>query len=92
MTINVHYYGQIGQAIRLDDEPIDCGAPIGLTDFLRMLADRHGDEFRRQVFYEAGEVRTSLLITINDSAVSVTSDPKLQDGDEVTLLPPISGG
>ena len=92
MNITVHYCGQIGQAIELDGEAIECAESIPLADLLNDLAGRHGDAFRRLVFDDAGEVRTSLLITINDNAVRLSSPPTLEEGDELTLLPPISGG
>ena len=92
MNITVNYCGQIGQAIGLDREAIECAPSIPHVDLLKNLADRHGETFRQFIFADADQVRTSLLITINDSAVSLSSPPALRDGDEVTLLPPIAGG
>ena len=92
MNITVNYCGQIGQILHLEREEIECAAPIRLVDLLNDLADRHGETFRRLVFHDAGQIRTSLLITVNDNAVPLSSLPALQDKDELTLLPPIAGG
>jgi molybdopterin converting factor small subunit len=92
MNITVNYCGQIGQAIKLDREEIECASSIPLVNLLNDLADRHGETFRHLIFDDADQVRSSLLITINDSAVSLSSPPTLQERDELTLLPPIAGG
>jgi molybdopterin converting factor small subunit len=56
------------------------------------LADRHGESVRRFLLDPQGQPSRSLLITINDTMVHDLSTAVLQTGDEVALLPPISGG
>jgi sulfur carrier protein ThiS len=73
----------------------DMELPEGstLADLLRRLADRRRDAETHLLTPER-EPRPSLLIVVNDAAVSAreAATVQLNPGDIVTLLPPIAGG
>ncbi len=92
MKVTIHYLGQLEQLAGKPSETRELRQPVRLSDLLADLAGHYGDEFRRMVTDETGGPRSSLLVVMNGEAVSKTSSPALQDGDEVTLLPPIAGG
>jgi molybdopterin converting factor small subunit len=92
MNITVSYGGQLAHAIGRKREKVECKGPIELPALLADLAVRHGDAIRPFLFDEGGSIRKSLLVALNDSSVNLSLPPTLNEGDEVTLLPPISGG
>jgi len=92
LNLTVHYYGQLGHAVGKACETIDCPKPISLQQMLLRLVDTHGEVVRRFVFNAEGQPSKSLMIAVNDTLVNPASAPRLQAGDEIALLPPISGG
>lgn len=92
MNVTIHYYGQLGHAVGRLQEMIDCPDSISLQQLLQRLVDHHGESMRRFVFNAQGEPSKSLMIAVNDTLVNAAAAPTLQAGDEVVLLPPISGG
>jgi molybdopterin converting factor small subunit len=92
LNLTVYYFGQLGQAVGLEQEPVNCPESISLPQLLQQLVDRHGESVRRFVFDSQGQPSRSLLITINDTMVDNPSGSVLHAGDAVALLPPIAGG
>jgi MoaD family protein len=90
MPVTVHYFAQIRRAAGCASEQVDVEPGITLGGLLLQLADRHGAEFRRLLLDEAGGLQKSVLVFVGQHpADGVTV---LQDGDEVTILTPMSGG
>ena len=57
------------------------------------LAKKYGSEIRRRLFDEEGRLRRYINIYVNDRGLSHQEiDMRLQDGDEVLILPAVSGG
>lgn len=92
MNVTVNYFGQLRQIVGRDSEPRECADSMGLGDLLADLAGEHGSEFRGMLMDEAGELRAYLLILVNGETIDKKAVCPLQDGDEITLLPPIAGG
>lgn len=92
MKVTVNYFGQLRQLAGRDAESRDRDAGLTLGDLLADAAREHGEEFKSILMDDAGELRPFLLILVNGTAVSKSASLTLQDGDEVTLLTPLSGG
>lgn len=71
---------------------------IELTDkeqihlLLERLVERYDSKFGDILFDKNGDYRHSNLIVINQCQVNYDEDSVLNDGDQVTLMSPISGG
>jgi molybdopterin converting factor small subunit len=84
---------QLRGAVGCAEEVIELSAACSLTQLLNHLATIHGAA-RTHFVTEAGHARPSLLVVVNDSAVSAreAATTVLHADDTVTLLPPIAGG
>ena len=92
MKVTVNYYGQLKQITNKDSESCDLSEQTDLNQMLAGLASQYGDKFKDFVFDQAGEIRVSLMISVNDNVVDKKPAPCLKDGDEVSILTPIAGG
>ena len=93
ITVTVHYYNMLRRITGLAREELKLTEGVGVNGALRCLADRHGPAFAELLFSPSGELASHLVIFVNEQLiVSGEPVPTLADGDEVKLLPAISGG
>jgi len=78
----VHMGGQ--REVELEAESV--------RDLVMKLADRFGAELRNRLLDEEMRLRRFVNLYVNDSLVSWDEDRPLRDGDEVLILPAVSGG
>ena len=92
MKIRVRYIAQARQAAKMSAEVLEFDAAISAQDVLRRISDTHGVNIRRLLLDERGEIHTSLLIFVNGQQLAAGAALILNDGDEMELVPPMSGG
>lgn len=66
-----------------------------LRELLDILVDRYGEDFRKIIYREESkELRRGMRILINGRDIGVLGglDAGLEEGDQVSFLPPLSGG
>lgn len=81
----------IGQ--RLTEIELPGGSTV--YDFLTYLRERWGDEFSTRLFNpESGTVLPYVQIMVNGQSINFLKgmETPLKEGDEVLILPPVSGG
>ncbi len=93
MNLRVQYMAQLRAAVGRTEEAVELPEGNSLADLLNQLADTHS-EARSHFVTETGQARPSLLMVVNDSAVSAreAATTALHSEDVVILLPPIAGG
>lgn len=93
MKLRVQYMAQLRTLIGQAEEVIELPEASRLSDLLAHLATSHRGA-RSHFVTETGQARPSLVIVINDSAISArdAATTGLHSNDVVTLLPPIAGG
>jgi molybdopterin converting factor small subunit len=78
-----------------DQTVIDLPAGATLSELLSIMADRWGDEFATNIL-QPGKSTTlphiRLLINGRDIAFLNRFETRLNDEDEVMILPPVAGG
>lgn len=92
MTVHLEYTAQLKQAAGTSRETLDVPEGETLRGACRLAAARHGDEFRRLLLTAEGTLQPALLVFHCDQPLLPNADPLLQDGETITLMPPISGG
>ena len=92
MNVTMEYFGQIRQSAGAESEATVLAAGATALDAVTAAAARHGAAFRRIVLDDAGALRRSVMVLVNDTPVSKASPPALKDGDRVKLLAAIAGG
>ena len=92
MKVTVNYLGQIRQLVGKDSEPRSADDDDGLDTLIGDLARDHGPSFAEMVLDAGGRIQPFLLVLVNGAAIDKSTPPALNEGDEVTLMPPLAGG
>jgi len=93
MKIDVQLMGQLRGTLAQDQLELDLPPAATVQDALQALTERCVSA-KQQFLTEQGKLQPSLLLVVNDRAIPAqqTSSVVLRDGDQLTILPPISGG
>ncbi len=95
MKVRVSYFGFLRVKFNSTSEDIRMSKGSRLCDLLQHLAKRYGEHFKSYVFDPVGtEVRSDVLVNINDVPVQQIQglDTRLNEGDQVDVLPLFTGG
>jgi sulfur-carrier protein len=94
MKLRIQYSAQLRTVAGRSEDELDLSEAVNLLELLRRLAADHSREFATHLLTESGEVRPSLLLAVNGTAVSAgaAAATELKTGDVVLLMPPIAGG
>ena len=92
MKIRIKLMGQARAAIGRGSDEIDCADSASVAFALNALAEKHGDALRRILFDDRNKPHTSVMLFVNDEQVVALQSCVLNEGDELTIMPPISGG
>ena len=93
MKLCVQYMAQLRPLIGCSDEQVDLPEGTNVARLLTQLATAQ-PAAATHLLTATGQMRPSLLVARNGAAISVAeaATTVLQDGDVITLLPPIAGG
>ncbi len=81
MKISVLYFASLRQAVGTPNETIEIADGATLDDLVAEVGRRHS---------AVEKFRTSMMLARNQEWVDGAST--LSDGDEIALMPPVSGG
>ena len=93
MRVRVQFTAQLRTAIGRSSDELELPDGSSVTALIESLAARF-TEARPHLLTADGQPHRSLLVVVNDAAVTAASatEGRLRDGDTVTLMPPIAGG
>lgn len=93
MKVKAKFFALIRELAGTKEVEVEVEGGMRVIDLLRELANTLPPKFREYVF-EGNEVSRFLIILINGRGISEMRglETELKDGDEVALLPPVSGG
>lgn len=96
MKVKVEYLGHIRNIIGSGrQEEVEIEEEASIADLLMVLSEKYGEPFKKAVYEKRGtDVKSNYIITVNGYLLNQLSgiETKLQNGDEITLLPIVSGG
>lgn len=92
MTIQIHYRGQLATAMGVDSEDIEIDHHSSVSAILQDLAKRAGPDFASIALDDDGVPRRTLLIAVDGEQVADYGKELAAGTNEITLIPPISGG
>lgn len=81
MVLRIVYFALLRERLGRSEESLELPAPATVADALAALKERHA---------QLAGMSRSLLLAVNQALVP--ADFPLSDGDELALLPPVSGG
>ena len=89
MRVTVEFFGPAREAAGQARLPVDCDGPVTAPDLVARLARERGGRLAHLLLAH-DRLAPSVLVAVND--VQVPGPAPLKDGDEITVLPPVSGG
>jgi MoaD family protein len=95
LKIRVQYFASVRELVGLREEILDVEEKATVLDVLRVLARRHGEEFREYIFNPGTEgPRSHLQFLVNeDSILSLNGlSTVLPDNSSLAIFPPVAGG
>jgi MoaD family protein len=95
MRVQVQYLGPIRLHSNKKAEEIELVEESSTLDLLRMLSNKYGDLFRKEILDEKKQnIAEGMIVTINGRAIGQLGgmSTSLKDGDDVILLPFFAGG
>ncbi len=92
MKVKVLYWAQIKKAAKTENEVVEVEDSTTPRQLVKKVAEDHGDPLRGFLLEEDGEPRKHLLLIVGDRHVNWDDEEALKDGEELTIMPPISGG
>lgn len=95
MKITLHTIMGIKDVVGQRLTEIDLPLESTIADFLIYIKDRWGESLTTHLFDpENGEILTHVRIMVNGQTISFLDGVStvLKEGDEVLILPPVSGG
>lgn len=95
MKIRVQYFASVRELVGLREEILDVEEKATVLDVLRVLARRHGEEFREYVFNPGTESpRSHLQFLVNEDSISSLNglSTVLPDNSSLAIFPPVAGG
>ena len=84
MNIRLLYFARLREVFGVNKEDLDLPSPATLADLLEALGARGG------VWAQELAPGRAFRLAVNQDIT--TQDAPLQDGDEVAIFPPVTGG
>ena len=96
LRVKVDYLGSIKQTLGLrQSEEIELRDDASLFDLLHMLAEKHGEAFKKSV-YEPKDIdlKPYYILSVNGVLLNQLSglETALKDGDRLIFMPVVTGG
>ena len=92
MSITIEYMAQVKTAAGVSRDSISATTIHTVSQLLHHCAEMHGEALRKILFDDNGKIRPSLLISVNGKQIFPNDSSKVDDGDDVLVISPMSGG
>ncbi len=90
--IHLVYTGQLRSAVGMSEDALEFEQPARLSEVLTAAAEKRGEAARRILLSGDGTIQRALVLMIGDAQVPRGTDPVLENGAQLTIMTPISGG
>jgi molybdopterin synthase sulfur carrier subunit len=96
LKVKVEFLGHVRNVIGSNrEEEVEISEGSSIADLLAMLSEKYGEPFKKAVYEKSGaDVKSNYIITVNGYLLNQLNgvETKLKNGDQVILLPIVSGG
>ncbi|MBN1245582.1 MoaD/ThiS family protein [Candidatus Bathyarchaeota archaeon] len=96
MKVTVDYLGSIKQTLGLKQaEQMELKDNAAVYDLLSMLAEKHGEPFKKTVYEPKDpDLKPHYILSVNGLLLNQLNgiETKLKDGDRLILMPVVTGG
>jgi molybdopterin converting factor small subunit len=92
MKVTVEYFAQAREAAGVVREVIDVAVPCTPQMLITQLAQERGGRLASLLLTGDGRLSSGVLLVVGNRQVPVDELLTLRDGDEVLVMPAVSGG
>ena len=92
MKISIHLLGQARQLATREHLEIELPDGSCVNDALPAILEGADQRLATVLADEDGKLRSSVMAILRDETIDPSKSDLLQDKDELSLLPPMSGG
>jgi molybdopterin synthase sulfur carrier subunit len=96
LNVTVEYLGYIKQTLGVEQaERFELKDDASVADLLFLLAEKHGESFKKAVYEPKGlDLKPHYILSVNGLLLNQLNgiETKLKDGDRVVLMPVVTGG
>ncbi len=92
MKIQVEYYAHLRDAAGVGREELEVPEGATIEQLARTIAQKHGPRMRQLLLDSQGKPAAHLVFAVGDRQISAGECVVLHDRDQISILPPISGG
>jgi len=96
LKVTIDYLGSIRQTLGLKQaEQVELKDDSSVCDLLSLLAEKHGESFKKAVYEPKGlDLKPFHILSVNGLLLNQLNgiETKLKDGDRVILMPVVTGG
>lgn len=96
MKVKVAYLGHIKNILGIErEEEIEIREGASVADLLIELSNEYGEPFKKAVYEKAGtDVKPNFMATVNGYLLNQLEGvkTKLKQGDNIIIMPVVSGG
>jgi MoaD family protein len=89
MHVTVEYFGPAREAAGMARETIECTLPTTARELITRWARERGGRLASLLLVD-DKLSKSVILAVNDE--QVVREVDLEDGDEIAVIPPVSGG
>ena len=91
MIVMVEYFGPARDAAGVVRESVECDPPCPAVELVERIARERGGRLAALLLKD-GRLSRSVLLSVGDRQIGRDEEMLLRDGDEVVVIPPVSGG
>lgn len=92
MKTTVCYMSQLRRSAGVPREVLDADGRSTVQDFVsKVVCDRHPN-LAKTILNDTGDFHPVLMMFVGEDQIDLNTPHPLKDGDEITLMFPISGG
>jgi molybdopterin converting factor small subunit len=92
MKVTIEYFAQAREAAGVVREVVETAAPCTAQALVVRLARERGGRLAELLLTGDGRLSASVLLAVGDRQVRADQPLELRDGDEVLVVPAVSGG
>ena len=92
MKATVRFETQVRRAAGVSSREIESPEPLTAEQLVKQIAVEANAGLREVLVDANGNVRSTILLFVNDQLVTADDPQVLSDGAELTITAPISGG
>jgi molybdopterin synthase sulfur carrier subunit len=94
VEVKVKFFTTLREIVGKKEEQIEFSNPVTIQALLKRLSKTYGKEFQDYIYDELGNVRGYLQFLVNGMSITTLQGfkTKLEEGDQLAILPPVGGG